>query len=123
MEAEQFFQPLGVVLEASSNADASQHFVSALMRRPQVGGHLIGRLKIGDGHGEMMLLRQQDVLGAAHEISLVLFVQRGNWKRVPVPAEGGGDNYSDARRLAVPDAGSLPLDGRGRLAGDVIDHP
>ena len=76
VEIEQLFQPLGIVLEAAADIDALQHLVVALMRRAQVGGHVVGIVEIGDGRREMVLARQQDVLGAARQVGLVLFGER-----------------------------------------------
>ena len=88
VKLEQLFQPLGVVLEPAADIDALQHLVVALMRRAQVGGHGVGVIEIGDRRREMRLARQQDILGAAGQVGLVLLGERGDGKGVP--AEGVG---------------------------------
>ena len=50
--------------------------------------HTFGVVHIGDGGGEILLSRQEDVFGAMGEIDFVLFGEGGNGKRVP--AEGVG---------------------------------
>ena len=88
VQLEQLFQPLGVVAEAAADVDALQHLVVALVRLAQVGGHIVGIVEIGDRRREMRLARQQDVLGAAGQVGLVLFGERRDGKGVP--AEGVG---------------------------------
>src|SRR5690625_3929104 len=58
------------------------------MGRAQVGGHLLRVVELGDGRRKMRLAGQEDVLGTAGQIGLVLLGQPGN--REGVPAEGGG---------------------------------
>ena len=50
------------------------------MRLAQIGGHIFRIVEIGDRRREMRLARQQDVLGAAGQVGLVLFGERGNGK-------------------------------------------
>src|ERR1700722_2351802 len=58
------------------------------MRCAQVVGHSGGVVKVGDGRREMMLARQQNVLGAASQVGFVLIGERRD--REGVPAEGVG---------------------------------
>ena len=65
----------------------------------QVVRHVVGVVEIGDRRREMVLTRQQDVLGAAGQVSLVLLGQRRDGKGVP--AEGVGiarSRFSACRR-------------------------
>ena len=104
---EQLFQPLGVVLEAAADVDALQHLVVALMRLAQVGGHVVGIVEVGDRRREMRLARQQDVLGAAGQVGLVLLGERRNGKGVPAERVGVARIASSAcrrRSRSRPDA-------------------
>ncbi len=80
---EQFFQPLGVVLEAAADIDAFQHLVVAVMRGAKVVGHLCGVIEIGDGGGEMRLARQQDVFGSSGQVGALLLRQWGYGEGIP----------------------------------------
>ena len=97
VKIEQLFQTLGIVLEAAADINALQNLVVTLMRRSQVGWHVVGVVEIGDCGREMVLARQQDVLSAAREISLVL-VSKGREQ----------ETYSSrgywSTRIASPDA-------------------
>ena len=50
------------------------------MRLAQIGGHIVGIVEVGDRRREMRLARQQDVLGAAGQVGLVLLGERGDGK-------------------------------------------
>jgi len=56
----------------------------------QVGGYLVGFVEIGDGGGEMGFAGQQDVLGAAGQIGLVLLRELGDGEGVPAKGVGVG---------------------------------
>src|SRR5690625_1482808 len=58
------------------------------MGRAQVGRHLLRVVELGNGRRKMRLAGQENVLGTACEIGLVLLGQPGN--REGVPAEGVG---------------------------------
>ena len=88
VKLEQLFQPLGVVAEAAADIDALKHLVVALMRLAQIGGHVLGIIEIGDGRRKMRLARQQDVLGAAGQVGLVLLGERRDRKGVPAKGVG-----------------------------------
>ncbi len=95
------------------------------MRRAQIGRHGLGVVEVGDGRGEVMLPRQQDVLGAAGEIGLVFLGQRRNGEGVPaegvgVPevgfqlaANGGDPDQVQARsdERHVPEGGVIQSEG------------
>ena len=98
VKLEQLFQPLGVVPEAAADIDALQHLVVALMRLAQVGGHVVGVVEIGDRRREMCLARQQDVLGAAGQVGLVLLGQCRDGKGVPAEGVGVARNRFPACR-------------------------
>lgn len=79
------------------------------MRGPQIGGYFSGIVKRGDGLGEVALPRQQDVLGAAGEIGLVLLRERRN-------REGVVDDRPHSRQNDIPDEEGIktcgPLDAK-----------
>lgn len=83
---EQFFEAFGVVAEASADVDAFEGLVVAVVGLPQVFGHGVWFVEVGDGGGEMRLASQQDILGAAGQVGLVLFGELGDGEGVP--AEG-----------------------------------
>ncbi len=64
VELEEFFEALGVVLEAAAEVDALQGLVVALVGGAEVGGHFFRVVEVGDGRREMRLQRQQDALRA-----------------------------------------------------------
>ena len=104
VKLEQLFQPLGIVAEAAADIDALQHLVVALMRLAQVGGHVLGIIEIGDRRREMRLARQQDVLGAAGQVGLVLLGERGDGKGVPAESVGiARSPFSSATDRCNPD--------------------
>lgn len=88
VKLEQLFEALGIVLETAADGDALQRLVVPFMGLAQVGGHLLGIVKIGDCSGEMGLASQQDVLRATGEVGLVLFGELGAGEGVPVEGVG-----------------------------------
>jgi hypothetical protein len=88
VKLEQLFQSFGVVAEPAANIDALKDLVIALMCHAQVGGHVFRIVQIGDRRRKMRLARQQDVLGAAGQISLVLLREHRDWKGVPTEGVG-----------------------------------
>ena len=122
VEVEQLFQPLGIVLEATTDVNALQHLVVAIMRRTQVGGHGVGIVEIGDGGRKVVLSRQQDVLGTTREVSLVLLRQRRNRERIPAKSIGVGEpHFQPAADRGDPDEVQFGSDDRHAPQRTVCD--
>src|SRR5437899_1139787 len=88
VQIKQLFQSLRIVSKTASDVDTLQNFVVPLMGLTQVIGHGLGIIKVSNGGRELMFACQEDILGTAGEISLVLLGQRRNWKCVPTERVG-----------------------------------
>src|SRR3546814_10093057 len=72
IQLKQLFQSFGIVLKSTADIDALQHLVIAVVSGSQVVRHLLGVIEISDCRREMRLTRQEDVFGAAGQVSLIL---------------------------------------------------
>ena len=85
----QVFQTFGVVFEAAADVDALKGFVVGLVCGAEVAWQaFLGVVEFGQGGGEMGFAGEQDVLGAAGQVSPLLLGQLG--QREGVPAQGVG---------------------------------
>ena len=69
VEIKQFFQPFGIIFETTTNVDAFQYLIVLSVGIAQIGGHFFWVVQVGNCGGEMGFPCQQDVLGAAGEIT------------------------------------------------------
>src|ERR1035437_1776485 len=83
IEIKQLFEPLGIVLKAASDVDALQNLVVTIMCLAQVIRHCFGVVEVGDRCREIVLTRQEDVLGASSEIFFVFVGEPRYGKRIP----------------------------------------
>jgi hypothetical protein len=69
---EELLQPLRVVAETSADIDALKYFVVPFMRVAQIGGDVVRVIEVSNGRRKMCLAHEQDFLGAAGQVGLIL---------------------------------------------------